>query len=236
MFEQRSTQAELMDELTLGGEEMAQTLRELKFINHWLGGNQVTLRGLNELLETTGHRDLSGPLKIADLGCGGGDMLRLMARWARKRKLKAKFIGVDANDYIISYAGQHSVDFPEIEYLSENIFSPLFAGREFDIVTCTLFCHHFTDDDLVRLFSQLKAQTCTGLVINDLHRHWLAYHSISYLTRWFSKSYLVRNDAKLSVWRAFRRRELEMILKKAGWKNYRISWAWAFRWQVVAWQ
>ncbi len=63
MFEQRSTQAELMDELTLGGEEMAQTLRELKFINHWLGGNQVTLRGLNRLLETTGHR---GPFRAAE--------------------------------------------------------------------------------------------------------------------------------------------------------------------------
>lgn len=234
MFEQRSTQAEIMDELTLGGEDMAQTLRELRFINHWLGGNQVTLQGLNRLLRTAGPADANRPLRIADLGCGGGDMLELMAGWARKKGVNAQFTGVDANAYIIDYAKANTARFLEIGYACENIFSPQFAGQTYDIVTCTLFCHHFRNEELVQLFRQLKAQTRLGLVINDLHRHWLAYHSISWLTRWFSKSYLVKNDAKLSVWRAFRRNELAAILAEAGWKDVSIRWAWAFRWQVVA--
>lgn len=234
MFEHRSTQAEIMDELTLGGEDMAQTLRELKFINHWLGGNQVTLQGLNQLLRTSGNADTTRPLHIADLGCGGGDMLELMAKWARKKRLNVQFTGVDANEYIVSYAQKNTARFPEISYCCENIFSPQFAGQVYDIVTCTLFCHHFRDEELVQLFRQLKAQTRLGLVINDLHRHPLAYHSISWLTRWFSKSYLVKNDAKLSVWRSFRKNELAAILAEAGWEDVSIQWAWAFRWQVVA--
>ncbi|MBD0259201.1 MAG: methyltransferase domain-containing protein [Cytophagales bacterium] len=236
MFEHRSTQSEIMDELTLGGEDMAQTLRELRFINHWLGGNAVTLRGLDRLLGTAGSSVPPGPLRIADLGCGGGDMLERMAGWARKRQLAARFTGIDANEYIISYAKDNTARFPEIEYRCEDIFSAQFAAQAYDIVTCTLFCHHFRDQELVQLFRQLKAQARVGLVINDLHRHWLAYHSIGWLTRWFSKSYLVKNDAKLSVWRAFRRRELAAILAEAGWRNVSIRWAWAFRWQVVAWQ
>lgn len=105
MFEKRSYQAELIDELTLGGDVMAQTMRELKFINKWLGGNAVTTRGLDQLYEK--FVDSNGNAKvlsIADMGCGGGDMLILIAKWARKRKINVQLTGIDANDYTIHYA------------------------------------------------------------------------------------------------------------------------------------
>jgi len=80
----------------------------------------------------------------------------------------------------------------------------------------------------------MKEQARIGIVINDLHRHPLAYHSIRYLTKWFSKSYMTQYDAKLSVLRGFYREELENLLIEAGWENIEISWQWAFRWLVVA--
>lgn len=214
----RSYEKEIMDEFSLGGEAMTQTLRELRFINHWLGGNAVTLQGLDILKDTIPRSELT----VADLGCGGGDMMMLMAAWARKRNLSARFWGIDANDYIISYAQNHTADFPEIGYYNLNVFSPEFTQQQYDIVTCTLFCHHFTDDELIELFRNLKQQIRVGIVINDLHRHWFAYHSIKWLTRWFSKSYLVRNDAKLSVKRSFRKADWERILEKQGSRN--INW------------
>lgn len=220
-----------MDEFELGGEAMSQTLRELKFINHWLGGNAVTISGLETLVSAAGTQN--PPLTIADLGCGGGDMLMLTADWARKKHLEAKLFGVDANDFITQYAQRHSTDYPEISYLNLNVFSPEFRSQTYDIVTCTLFCHHFTDEELVELFRGLHRQVRVGIVINDLHRHWLAYHLIKWLTRWFSKSYLVKNDAKLSVRRSFRRRDWENIFQQAGIGNLRIRWRWAFRWQVI---
>ena len=73
-----------------------------------------------------------------------------------------------------------------------------------------------------------------GFFINDLHRNTLAYYSIRILTRWFSKSYLVKNDAPLSVLRGFKKNEWEAIMQQAGIQHYSIEWKWAFRWLITA--
>ena len=72
-----------------------------------------------------------------------------------------------------------------------------------------------------------------GFFINDLHRHPLAYYSIKWLTKAFSKSYMVKNDAPLSVKRGLLKKEWEAIFYKAGIKNFQIKWQWAFRWLIV---
>jgi hypothetical protein len=77
-------------------------------------------------------------------------------------------------------------------------------------------------------------ETCRiGFLINDLHRHPLAFYSIKLLTQVFSKSYLVKNDAPLSVQRGFTRSEWESIFLAAGINNYSIEWRWAFRWLIT---
>ena len=172
-------------------------------------------------------------ITIADLGCGGGDMLMVMADWAKKKGINAQFIGIDANDFMIDFARKRTRNYQNISYLHQNIFSEEFQQHSFDIVTMTLFCHHFEDEALIKILQQFRKQTRLGVVINDIHRHWFAYHSIAWITKLFLKSYLVKNDAKLSVWRAFRRKDLENIIQKAGYTNYSIRWKWAFRWEVV---
>jgi 2-polyprenyl-3-methyl-5-hydroxy-6-metoxy-1,4-benzoquinol methylase len=156
-----------------------------------------------------------------------------MARWARQRNLQAELTGVDANGYIADYAAANCRDYPEISFRKEDIFSPAFAQQGYDVMVCSLFCHHFTDEQLVAMFRQMYHQARLGVIINDLHRHPLAYHSIHLLTSLFSKSYLVKNDAKLSVLRAFRKAELRELLAEAGITRYRLKWMWAFRWQLV---
>jgi 2-polyprenyl-3-methyl-5-hydroxy-6-metoxy-1,4-benzoquinol methylase len=230
-FAYRSTQSELIDALTLSGDDLRRNLEELAFINHWLGGNAVTLSGLDKVVRR--RQPQQKPLRVADLGCGGGDMLVLMAKWASRKKIDATFTGVDANAFIVEYARQHTADESCISYLLQNVFSEEFRQQTFDLVTCTLFCHHFDDQSLIYLLRQLRQQTRVAIVLNDLHRHWLAYYSIAWLTRWFSRSYLVKNDAKLSVWRAFRGRELASLLTAAGFTDFQIRWRWAFRWEVV---
>jgi 2-polyprenyl-3-methyl-5-hydroxy-6-metoxy-1,4-benzoquinol methylase len=229
----RSYQAELIDDLSLSSEALAQNLRELAFINKWLGGNAITTGALGRLLAQTPSRP--HVLRIADVGCGGGDMLQTMARWGRRRGVQAEWVGIDANAFMVDYARKHSTGYPEIVYLQENILQESFRKQQFDISTMTLFCHHFKEDTLVEFFATLRQQTRIALVINDLHRHWLAYHSIAWLTALFSKSYLVKNDAKLSVWRGFQRHELRDLLVAAGFGRVEIRWRWAFRWEVIAW-
>lgn len=229
-FTCRSNDVEIMDDLQCSGAIVDQTLREIETINLLLGGNHVTINGITKLVK--GHEKEN--LRIADLGCGGGDMLRLIRKWAHKKNLAAGLIGIDANPNIIAFARKHTPYTFGIQYTAADIFSDDFKQESFDIVVATLFFHHFTNEQLVYFFRELKSQTRIGFVINDIHRHWFAYYSIKLLTRVLSKSAMVKFDAPLSVLRAFKKPELIEILERAGIKRFHIRWMWAFRWQVVA--
>jgi hypothetical protein len=61
----------------------------------------------------------------------------------------------------------------------------------------------------------------------------MAWQSIRLLTGWFSSSYLVKNDAPLSVLRGFHRGEWQRLLRQAGIGAYSLRWKWAFRWLIV---
>ena len=232
-FDRRSGNMEIMDDLQCAGEVVNQTLRELETVNRLLGGNDVTLAGLQELLKKKPDTD---EVTIADWGCGGGDMLKLVARWGRKKNIKMRLTGIDANPNIIAFAIRNCQGYSEINFETVNVFSEAFQTRKFDIVLATLFTHHFADDELADLLRSASRQMRIGMVINDIHRHWLAYYSIRLLTRLFSKSAMVKFDAPLSVLRAFKRRDWETLLAKAGIKNFTLRWKWAFRWQVVIYQ
>ena len=219
-----------MDDLTLATDALRQNLDELETINTWLGGYQPVLDALRRLRPrlATGQ-----PLRLADLGSGGGDTLRHVARWARRNGVSVELTGIDANQFMLDYAAAKSQDFPEISYRQLDIFSAEFRAEPYDVLTCSLFCHHFGDEELVPLLRQWRQQARVAVVVNDLHRHWLAYHSIKWLTRLLGGSYLVRHDAPLSVARAFRRTDWELLLRRAGITRYELRWRWAFRWQLI---
>ncbi|WP_226930015.1 methyltransferase domain-containing protein [Hymenobacter siberiensis] len=229
-FSERAAGPELMDDLTLANDALRQNLDELETINTWLGGYAPVLNALQRLKS---RFPTSRPLRLADLGSGGGDTLRHVARWARKNGIAIELTGIDANAFMLEYATAKSREYPEISYRQFDIFSPEFQAQPFDVLTCSLFCHHFTDDELVPLLRQWHQQAGVAVVINDLHRHWLAYHSIKWLTWLLGGSYLVRHDAPLSVARAFRRQNWVDLLARAGITKYELRWRWAFRWQVV---
>ncbi len=228
-FDQRSEAKEIMDDLDCSGQELEQTLTELKFINRWLGGNYVTTNGLQKIFKEK-PRDT---YLIADIGCGGGDMIRVMQKWTKQQKSDVKFLGIDANRNIISLAKVRLSDLAKVSWRVQNVFEGKFLEEKVDIATCTLFTHHFTDSELVDLIHAIREKARIGLIINDLHRHPGAYYSIKYLTRLFSKSKMVQHDAPLSVLRAFSRSDWKRILALAQIENYTMSWKWAFRWQLV---
>jgi SAM-dependent methyltransferase len=226
----RATTPELMDDLTLATDELRQNLDELETINTWLGGYRPVLAALAGL---RARFPAGRPLRLADLGSGGGDTLRHVARWARRRHVPLAAEGIDANEFMLAYAAAKSQGYPEISYRQLDIFSPEFAARPYDVLTASLFCHHFTDAELVQLLRGWRRQAGLAVVINDLHRHPLAYYSIKYLTRLLGGSRLVQHDAPLSVARAFSRQDWVRLLAQAGITHYKLRWCWAFRWQVV---
>ncbi len=219
-----------MDDLGYTGELMDRTLYEIEVINKWLGGNAVTLGGLHKLMK---NQDPIKEISIADLGCGRGDMLQLIDGWAKRENRLVRLIGIDANPYIIQAAKKNLQNYPNIKLEVMNIFSPEFQALKFDIVIGTLFYHHFSNEQLLSFFRQLKDQVRIGHMINDIHRHNLAFYSIKLLTTFFSRSSMVKFDAPLSVLRAFRKKELVEVLRRADVKRFTIRWKWAFRWQVL---
>lgn len=230
MFENRSSDQEIMDDLDFSDPVIFQTLKEIDTINAWLGGNNVTLGGLKEVFKENSDKY---SWHIADLGCGSGEMLRQIGDLTKRKAADIHLEGIDANPHIVDYAREKSLDYTNLKYSAINIFSPEFAKRKFDIVTCTLFCHHFEDKGLSDFLRTLQRKVSTAIIINDIHRHWFAYYSIKWLTAIFSKSYMVKYDARLSVLKAFKRKELEQVLQNAGISDYTIKWKWAFRYQVI---
>ncbi len=230
-FSKRSDATEIMDDWNEGGPAMDQTLHELDNVNRFLGGNAVSTNGLQKLLKDR-PKD-SSTYTIADLGCGSGDMLRRMAHWGRANNVSLLLTGVDANHNIVEFAREQSKALSEISYTVSDIFSPAFQARSFDILHCSLFTHHFDDDAFVKLLAQMKTQAKLGIIINDLHRHFLAYYAIKYITKAISRSDMVKHDAPVSVLRAFTKKEIVNLLQRAGITRFEINWCWAFRWQIV---
>ncbi len=229
-FDVRSAEEEMMDDLKCAGDEVRQTLHELEMINRLLGGNKVTINALSRMVEPYRGRRLS----VADLGCGSGEMLRLIRKWSDRNGFDLSLTGIDANAFIVDHARRETPASMNIKYEVKDIFSPDMDLERFDVVIGTLFFHHFTTGQLTEFFAGVRSRVKVGLIVNDIHRHPLAFHSIRWITAGLSKSPMVRNDAPLSVLRAFKRRELVEILQNAGFSTYSIRWMWAFRWQVIA--
>lgn len=225
---QRSYDLELLDEAEIPENDLRRNLYELERINTLLGGYAATLKGIARLVKK--HR-ASQTIRIVDVGSGAGDTLRKIAEWGRKNKLNLDLVGIDLKKNCIEYAQERSKNYPEISFIHSDYAQITIRA---DIISSALFCHHLSDLELIRFLLWSKQNATLGFVINDLHRHPFAYHSIKYLTKLFSKSYLVKNDAPLSVKRSLRREEWESLLSQAQINYYSIDWVWAFRWLIVA--
>jgi SAM-dependent methyltransferase len=250
-FSHRSYEKELLDRDDIPFEDIRLNMSELDTINTWLGGHAISIKGIRELIlamdfrsagESGRQHQLShrkGTIRgeprrisICEIGCGGGDNLRVLSRRCRRWGISVDAIGIDSNAHCISVAQQKWKE-GEARWIHSDYRDVEFGDKKPDIVFSSLFCHHFSDEQLVGMLRWMDKNAGTGWFINDLHRHPLAWNSIRLLTRLFSRSYLVKNDAPLSVLRGFSRREWESILQTADIGAYTLQWKWAFRWLVV---
>ncbi len=228
MFKERSHKKELLDGENIPEKDLFQNLKELDRINHLLGGYSITFKALKKVL----REDKS--YTIVDIGSGGGDTLKRIFSWSKKQKLKVNLVGVDLKQTCIDYSERNNPN-SAITFICDDYRSLQSHLKEIDVIHACLFCHHLTSEQIVELIQFTLKQNAT-LVINDLQRNWFAYYSIKILTRIFSKSYLVKNDAPLSVLRGFMRSELQEILQNSGATNYTIRYKWAFRYEVIVYE
>ena len=220
----RSSEMEIMDDFTMEGALFRDTLDKLEIINRFLGGNSVTINGLKNLLK---NQSKNKTITIVDLGCGNGDILRDVAKFGRKNNYSFNLIGIDANLAAIEYAKELSKEYSELSFKTIDILSEDFKKQSYDVVLCTLFLHHFKNEELISFLKTTTNKATIGVVVNDLHRHKLAYYLFK-LIGFFIKNKMVRQDGLTSVLRAFKRKDLENIAKEMK-VHFSIQWKWAFR-------
>ena len=224
----RSSDTEIMDDFTIKGVLLRDTLDKLEIINRFLGGNSVTMNGLKKILK---NQPKNKTITIVDLGCGNGDILRDVAKFGRKNSYSFKLIGIDANPTAIGYAKELSKEYSELSYKKIDIFSEDFKKQSFDIALCTLFLHHIRDDKLISFLKTTTEKATIGIVVNDLHRNRFAYYLFK-LIGFFMKNEMVRRDGLTSILRAFKKKDLENIAKEIN-VNFSIRWKWAFRYLFI---
>ena len=190
-------------------------------MNTWLGGHSITIEGFRILLQA------GKTVSVCEIGCGGGDNLNALYKFCKKKQIDINFTAIDINKECIAFAKDHVIS-RNVVFIHSDYRQVHFEEKP-DIIFTSLFCHHFTDTELVAMLHWMKTNSRIGFFINDLHRHPLAYHFIKATTQLFSKSYLVKNDAPLSVLRGFKKAEWRTIFRNAGIRNYSIKWKWAFR-------
>jgi len=225
MFKERSQQKELLDEEYIPTVDLFRNLKELDIINALLGGYRMTFSALNRIL-VHGKQ-----YNIVDIGSGGSDTLKRISKWNEKNNFDISLYGIDIKQTCIDYATADNSN-SEIKYICDDYRNIGKHLAKVDIIHASLFCHHLTDKEIIDLI-QLAQDNNSVLIINDLQRNAFAHYSIKYITRLLSKSYLVKNDAPLSVLRGFKLNEWKAIIQESGAKNYTIRYRWAFRHEVI---
>ena len=225
----RSSLKELLDGDDISFDDIKQNMKELNTINTFLGGHNITVAGVAAIFK---RLPVDTAITICEIGCGGGDNLKAINSWCNKNKIPVQFIGIDIKKECIDFAKTQCA-YLDAVWIQKDFASASFGIAKPDIIFSSLFCHHFSNNDIVTMLSWMKLNCSKGFFINDLHRHPIAYYSIRWITKLFSSSFLVKNDAPLSVARSFTRNEWQKLFDITGIKNYTIQWKWAFRHLII---
>ena len=203
----RACGEEQMDDPALDADVYDRVLHDLARVNRWTLAARPTLAFLDR---TVGQ--LSS-FTLLDVGFGEGDMLRRIARWAQKRGIVADLLGIDLNPKSEVAARALTPADATLEYRTgdyRNLAGP------FDCVISSLVAHHMTATELRDFIRYMETHCRRGWLINDLHRHRLAYAGYPILARLLGVHRIVREDGTRSIARSFRASEWRSILADAG--------------------
>jgi 2-polyprenyl-3-methyl-5-hydroxy-6-metoxy-1,4-benzoquinol methylase len=211
-----------MDEAGRDPAELRAAFRDIDRLNRLTFGYAPTLRWLDRLVARTGQRSLS----VLDVGAGGGEMLRRIARWGAARGVALDLTGVDLSPVAEEVAREAGTPG---RWITGNVFE-LPEEQRYDVILSALLAHHLTDTDLVRFLRWMDARAGHWL-ISDIHRHAIPWYGLWAGTRLLRLHPMVVNDATVSVARAFSGADWRRLVAEAGVPT-RIAWQFPFRWAV----
>lgn len=222
---ERSRETEWMDTVPVSPSDFASCLGDLARVNVVTRAASPTLLFLRRASRAWPRER---PLRVLDVGSGGGDMLRRIARWGMRRGQALDLVGLDLHPHSTRAAVQATPAGWPIRYRTGDVFD-LPSGEGFEVVVSSLFTHHLADADVVRFLRLMEERASLGWFVNDLHRHPLAltgFQALSAAMRWHR---FVRHDGAVSVRRAFSVADWERSLAQAGIPEARLRWFMPFR-------
>jgi SAM-dependent methyltransferase len=207
----RSLEREYMDDHTPPQQVVDEVYRFLGAITRWLGGARATLRRFEELSRgwTPGER-----IRVLDVASGGGDVARALVGWGRARGFDLRVTALDISLPALDCARRRGQTDDRLLFVCADVHLAPCRDGAFDYVTCALFFHHLTDDEVVRTLGSFDRLATRGVVVNDLVRRWRHFAWSWLFTRPFN--FVLRNDGPLSVRRAFQPDELWALARRAG--------------------
>jgi len=182
-------------------------LHDLARVNRWTFTARPTIAFLDRALGPAAR------FRLLDVGFGDGDVLRAIARWARRRGVDAELVGVDLNARSVAAARaatppELAIDYRAGDYLDQ--------PESFDFIVSSQVAHHMTDAQLLAFLRHMEATAWRGWLVCDLHRHGLAHRAFPLLARALRVHRIVREDGRLSIARSFRPDEWRTVLAQAG--------------------
>lgn len=225
---ERSTQPEILDRADNSPADLRGALRDIRLTNRWLGGRKTLLDALDPFLVPGPE-----PLDLLDVGAGGGDLAVEMVRHARRRGRELRVTAIDRDHGIAVLARDEVQGYPAVTVLCADALRLPFAERSFDLVTASMFLHHFSFDDLVRMLDRFRHLARRAVVVNDLRRHrvpWIFIYAASRLTL---RHAMYAHDAPLSVLRGFTVAELRQAARRAGAREACVRRRWPYRLELT---
>src|SRR5215217_1669735 len=211
-FKRRSYKLEYLDTGNYTPEEYEDCIGELQFINRWMGDAHSLKATLLPEIEAQSLRDFS----ILDVGAGSGELLRVTAAWARQTNRRVRAVGLELNERSAESIIEESSGFPEITSVRADALTLPFSDSEFDYVMCSLFTHHFVEEQIIDILREMSRVARRRIFVIDLHRHPVAYFLYTTLGKIVLHNRLLRHDGALSILRSFKSRELLELGQRAG--------------------
>ncbi len=227
-LEHRSHAKECIDDPQVDTGTLRQTYQQIKSINVYTLGYWPTMRAVAYFLKRYGS---NRKIKILDIGCGDGEILRRIHDDGCTRSFSLELTGIDLNPDIISSAV--TISPPDINFIHGDIFSD-HGNADYDLIINSLTMHHLTNQEIVKLTQWMSDHARIGWFVSDLHRHMIAYYFIKCFNSLCRFNQLICHDAPLSVARSFRRQEWVDLLTQAGFNldHIKISWYPNFRYGI----
>jgi SAM-dependent methyltransferase len=219
----RNTDSEWMDDPELDKKTLQHAVDDINTVNSLLGGFKFMLRAVKKEISKYPNQKLT----IVDAGCGDGEMLRYLEKQLDHKNIS--FLGLDFAAYSILKARDMSVGLSRLSFRESDILKIDPKEIPCDILISSLTLHHFDDEEIVNFLSKFIEITTKSIIINDLHRHRLAFLFFKYLSPIFIKHDISKHDGLISIASGFKVKDFKKYAAAIGTTSDRWTWKWSFR-------